>query len=166
MSPIFVSLHISKSTKILHGHLLLMTGRKLHEISRDLCKKYVLDFMYSPFTKIACILTNHLLGVGSQSYLKCCSHLPPIKLNSHCASFSVDNCVCPLLPYIALPSSVSPLVTSSLFSVSVNLLLFCYIHWFVVLLRFYLEVISYSICLLLSGWLVLIPFSSGFAPEE
>ena len=58
MSPIFVSLHISKSTKILHRHLLLMTGRTLHEISRDLCKKYVLDFMYSPFTKIAYTLTN------------------------------------------------------------------------------------------------------------
>ena len=103
MSPIFVSLHISKSTKILHGHLLLMTGRKLHEISRDLRKKYVLDFMYSPFTKIACILTNHLLGVASQSYLKCCPHLPPIKLNSLVLLFQWTIVCAPYCPILLCP---------------------------------------------------------------
>ena len=54
-------------------------------------------------------------------------------------------------PYIAPPLSLSLLVTVSLFSVSVNLLLFfCYIHWFVVCFIFQIYVILYSVCLSLS----------------
>ena len=38
------------------------------------------------------------------------------------------------------------LVTTSLFSISVSVFLFCYIHQFVLIFRFHVSVISYSIC--------------------
>ena len=41
-------------------------------------------------------------------------------------------------PYIAPSPSLSPLVTTSLFSISVSLFLFCYIHFFVLFVRFHL----------------------------
>ena len=47
----------------------------------------------------------------------------------------------PLLP------SLSALVTTSLFFISVSLFLFCYIHSFLLFLRFHIQMISYSICL-------------------
>ena len=54
------------------------------EISRELLEKYVLDCMYSPFTKITSLLTfllaslelSEVLSPGLQS-----SFYPPIKLN-------------------------------------------------------------------------------------
>ena len=45
-----------------------------------------------------------------------------------------------LYPCLAPPPSLSTLVTTSLFSISVSLLLFCYVHWFVVF--FYIPRIS------------------------
>ena len=65
-----------------------MTSRKLHETSRKLLEKYVLDFIPSAFTKITQILI--LLSPSSEqflSYLGCCpssgcgiySFLPPNK---------------------------------------------------------------------------------------
>ena len=50
-------------------------------------------------------------------------------------------------PILPLPLS---LITISLFSISVSLLLFCYIHQFVVFFRFHIQVVSYSIYLSLS----------------
>ena len=47
-------------------------------------------------------------------------------------------------PYLALPSPLSPQVTTSLFSVSMNLFLFCYIHSFVLFSRFHIQVKTYS----------------------
>ena len=35
-----------------------MASRKLHEMSRNLLEKSVPDCMYSPFTKITCILSS------------------------------------------------------------------------------------------------------------
>ena len=34
-----------------------MTSRKLHEMSRNLLENYVLDCMYSPFTRVTYILS-------------------------------------------------------------------------------------------------------------
>ena len=55
--------------------LMVMTV-PLHETGRSLLKKYVLDCMYSPFTKTTFILTfplsSCLSGTVSQSYLSCC----------------------------------------------------------------------------------------------
>ena len=51
MSPIFVSPHIWKSTKILEGDDCSSRLAKLHETSRNLLEKYVLDCMYTPFPK-------------------------------------------------------------------------------------------------------------------
>ena len=55
-----------------------------------------------------------------------------------------------LYPYLASPHFPLPTVTTSLFSVSVNLLLFCYIHWFVVFFRLHIYMIIYSIFLSLT----------------
>lgn len=75
--------------------------QKLHEITRNLLEKYVLDFMYSPFIKISYItdLPPCFFRAVSQSCLRC-RHLlavvlilPRIKLNSrlpHCALFKDD----------------------------------------------------------------------------
>ena len=54
--------------------LFLMTSKKFHETSRNLLEKYVLDCMYSPFTKITYVLTFPpcLFRAVSQSYLRCC----------------------------------------------------------------------------------------------
>ena len=40
--------------------------------------------------------------------------------------------------YLAPRPSHAPLVSTSLFSISMSLFLFCYIHWFVVFFRFYI----------------------------
>ena len=48
-----------------------------------------------------------------------------------------------LCPYLASPSSLT-LVTTSLFSISVCLLLFYYTHWFVLFFRFHIQVVTYS----------------------
>ena len=45
---------------------------------------------------------------------------------------------------------LSPMVTTGLFSISVSLLLLCYIHWFVECFRLYIQAISYSICVSLT----------------
>jgi len=52
--------------------------------------------------------------------------------------FFIPNRLCLLIsyPYIAPPPSLSPLVATSLFSVSVSLCLFCYMHYLVVFFRF------------------------------
>ena len=60
---------------------------------------------------------------------------------------SLYTIVCTSLSHI--PIVPSP-ITTSLFSESVNLLLFCYTRQFVVFFRFCTYVISYSICLSLS----------------
>ena len=58
----------------------------------------------------------------------------------------VFNCVFSLLPVS------SPLATISLFSVSITLFLFCYVHSFVLILYFYIsEIIS---CFSFSVWLI------------
>ena len=54
----------------------------------------------------------------------------------------------PLHPYTAHPPF--PLPTGNHQFVSVRLLLFCFIHQFVVFFRFHIQVISYSICLYLT----------------
>ena len=38
--------------------------QKLHEITRNLLEKYVLDYMYSPFIKISYILTFRSASSG------------------------------------------------------------------------------------------------------
>ena len=73
---------------------------KYHKTSRNLLEEYVLDCMYSPFTKITYILTSPpcLFGSVSQSYLRCfllgCSpHFAPdillcnLTCNSHIVLF-------------------------------------------------------------------------------
>ena len=47
--------------------------------------------------------------------------------------------------YFAPPSSLSPLVTTSLFSLSVSLFLFCYIHSLALFFRFHIQVTTYDI---------------------
>ena len=100
MSLILTLPHIQKSTKL----LFLVTTvchylQKLHETSRNLLEKYVLDCMYSPFTKILHILT--FLPAFSEKFLKAIQGavsqaldliLPQIKLNwkpSYCEFFLV-----------------------------------------------------------------------------
>ena len=56
----------------------------------------------------------------------------------------------PLPPTVLLPPSLSLLVTTSLFLISMSLFLFCYIHLFVLFFRFHIQVTTYSICLSLS----------------
>ena len=98
MSPVFVSLHIWKSTKILHGDD-CFDQQKLHETRRNILEKHVLDCMYSPFTEV--ILYSDLpclFGAVSQSCLSCISWaavliLPQIKLNSQLSSCTFV-CVC------------------------------------------------------------------------
>ena len=55
-----------------------------------------------------------------------------------------------LFPYLASPHFPLPTVTTSLFSVSVSLLLFCYIRWFVVFFRLHISMIICSIFLSLT----------------
>ena len=62
---------------------------KLHETSRNFLEKYVLDCMYSPFTKTMYILTFHpasldqfLRTIHSAVSQSAVLILPPIKLNS------------------------------------------------------------------------------------
>ena len=47
--------------------------------------------------------------------------------------------------YFAPPSSLSPLVTTSLFSISVSLFVFCYIHSLALFFRFHIQVTTYGI---------------------
>ena len=90
MSPVLVSPPMWKSTKILHGDDCSSWP------AENVGKKYVLDCMYSLFTKITYMLMLPcLFRATSQSCLRCCLlsiafTLPQIKLNSqlsHCAYF-------------------------------------------------------------------------------
>ena len=60
-----------------------MSSRKLHKTGRNL-EKYVVDCMYSPFTKITYILTLPpcLFETVSQSCLRCC----PLGCSPHFSS--------------------------------------------------------------------------------
>ena len=48
-------------------------------------------------------------------------------------------------PYLLLSPPLSPLVTTNLFSVSMSLVSFCYIHSFVLVFRFHIYVKTYSV---------------------
>ena len=52
-------------------------------------------------------------------------------------------------PYLVPPRSLFPVVTTSLFFISVSLP-FCFVHQSVVFFRFHIQVVSYSIYLLLT----------------
>ena len=52
----WVSLYL-EGAKILHDDNCSLRLAELHETSKNLLEKYVLDCMYSPFIKIICILT-------------------------------------------------------------------------------------------------------------
>lgn len=52
--------------------------------------------------------------------------------------YLIDNTAYSPTPKLPLPPSHSALVSTGLFSISANLLLFCNIHWFVVFLRFHI----------------------------
>ena len=56
----------------------------------------------------------------------------------------------PIIPHLCLDRPLSPLETTSVFSIPVSLFLFCYIHSFVLFLRFHVEFLSYGIHLSLS----------------
>ena len=61
-------------------------------------------------------------------------------------SIFIHNSLYLLISYpFLLPTSLSPVVITSLFSISVSLFLFCYIHLCAVFFRFHIQVISYSI---------------------
>ena len=87
-----------KALKSFMVQLLLVTSRNLHNASRNLCKKCVLDSCTHPSLKsYIYVLTSpcpHLFGALSQSYLKSCllgysPHFPSIKLNTQlsCCAF-------------------------------------------------------------------------------
>ena len=59
-------------------------------------------------------------------------------------------CISIPCPYLAPPPSLSPLITTRLFSISVHLFQFHYIYSFGSFFRFLIQLIIYSICLSLS----------------
>ena len=96
MSPILYLLISRKALKLSWWQLFLMSSRSFMRLAETFYKKYVLDCMCSPFTKITYMLScpmsleEFLRVIWDAVFWAAILILPPVKLNwqrSHCGLF-------------------------------------------------------------------------------
>ena len=118
MSPILYLLISRKALKPSWWQLFLMSSRSFMRLAETFYKKYVLDCMCSPFTKITYMLScpmsleEFLKVIWDAVFWAAILILPPVKLNwkrSHCGLFLSRSLLKSFLWYAPQPSGTSVL---------------------------------------------------------